>query len=62
MGDRKARYIVEEGKRTAVVLPLREYKELLEDLHDLAIVGERREESTVSFEELKGKLRTDELP
>ena len=62
MEDRKARYIVnEEGKRTAVVLPLKEYEELLEDLHDLAIVAERREESTVSFEELKGKLRTDEL-
>jgi len=56
------RYIVDEkGKRTAVVLPLKEYEELLEDLHDLAIVAERRDEPTVSFEELKEKLKADGL-
>ena len=58
MSDRKERYIVDEkGKRTAVVLPLKEYEELLEDLHDLAIVAERRDEPTVSFGELKEKLK-----
>ena len=62
MSGRKERYIVDEkGKRTAVVLPLREYEELLEDLHDLAIVAERQDEPTVSFEELKEKLKTDGL-
>ena len=62
MRNRKARYIVDEkGKRTAVVLPLKEYEELLEDLHDLAMVAERRDEPTVSFEELKKKLRADGL-
>ena len=56
------RYIVDEkGKRTAVVLPLKEYEELLEDLHDLAIVAERRDEPTVAFEELKEKLKADGL-
>jgi len=62
MSDRKERYIVDEkGKRTAVVLPLKEYEELLEDLHDLAIVAERRDEPTVSFEEIKKKLKADGL-
>jgi PHD/YefM family antitoxin component YafN of YafNO toxin-antitoxin module len=54
------KYIVdEEGKRTAVVLPVEEYEELLEDLHDLAIIAERRDEPTISFEELKKRLEDD---
>ena len=53
-------YIVDEkGVRTSVILPLSEYQEILEDLHDLAIIAERREEPTVSFEELKQKLKDD---
>jgi len=50
-----------KGQRTAVVIPVNEYEELLDDLHDLAIIAERRDESTVSFEELKKRLKEDEL-
>jgi len=39
----------------------KEYEELLENLHDLAIVAERRDEPTVSFEEIKKKLKADGL-
>ena len=54
------RYIVDEkGERSAVVLPIDQYEELLEDIHDLAIIAERREERTMPFEELKEKLRKD---
>jgi PHD/YefM family antitoxin component YafN of YafNO toxin-antitoxin module len=53
-------YIVDEkGRKTAVILPIEEYEELLEDLHDLAIIAERRDEPTISFEELKKRLRKD---
>lgn len=39
------RFIVDEkGTRVSVVLPVDEYEELLEDLHDLAVVAERRHE------------------
>ena len=31
-----------KGKKTAVLLPIDEYEELLEDLHDLAAIAERR--------------------
>jgi len=56
------RYIVDEkGERTAVVMPIDHYEELLEDVHDLAVIAERREEPTISFEELKEKLRKDGL-
>jgi len=55
-------YIVDEkGDRTAVIMPIEEYEELMEDIHDLAVIAERREEPNVSFEELKKKLRDDGL-
>ena len=54
------KYIIDEsGQKTAVVIPLKEYEELLEDLHDLAIIAERRDEPTVSFDELKKRLKAD---
>ncbi|MBI4298932.1 MAG: hypothetical protein HY666_04140 [Chloroflexi bacterium] len=54
------RYIVNEsGRKTAVVLSLKDYKRLLEDLHDLAVVAERRGEPTVDFRDLKHRLRAD---
>ncbi|WP_456474557.1 hypothetical protein [Candidatus Pyrohabitans sp.] len=55
-------YIVDgKGQKTAVVLPIEEYEELLEDLHDLAIIAERRDEPTITFEELKRRLKEDGL-
>ena len=55
-------FIVDEsGEKTAVVLPLKDYEELLEDIHDLAIIAERREEPTISFDELEKRLKADGL-
>ena len=35
-------YVVDEkGDRTAVIVPIGDYEELIEDLHDLAIIAER---------------------
>jgi PHD/YefM family antitoxin component YafN of YafNO toxin-antitoxin module len=51
------RYIVDEkGQRVAVILPLEEYEQLQEDLHDLAVVAERRDEPVMGLEELKKRL------
>jgi hypothetical protein len=36
-----------EGHKKAVIIPIEEYQELLEDLADLAVVAERREEPSV---------------
>ena len=50
----KEKFIIDKsGKKTAIILPLKDYKELLEDIHDLAVIAERKEESTISFDELK---------
>jgi hypothetical protein len=55
-----ARYITsEDGSRTDVVLAVADYEELMEDLHDLAVIAERREEPSVSLEEVKKKLKED---
>ncbi len=58
--DIHPQYIINDtGQKTAVILPINEYMELLEDLHDLAIVVERREEPTVSHEALLAELKRD---
>jgi hypothetical protein len=55
-----AQYVVDkDGKKTAVVIPIRQYVRLLEDLHDLAAVAERRTEPVISLTELKQRLQAD---
>jgi len=62
MATAKSRYIVDEkGRRVSVVLPVDEYDELIEDLHDLAVVAERRREPAVGLAELKKRLKADGL-
>ena len=62
MGKTEAQYIVDEkGERSAVVVPIEEYDELLEDLHDLAVIADRRDEPTITHEELKRPLKADGL-
>ncbi len=57
-----AQFIVDEsGNKTAVILPLEDYEELLEDIHDLTVIAERKNEPTISLEELKKRLKADGL-
>ena len=47
MARAKKQFIVDEkGRKTAIILPIKEYEELLEDLEDLATIAERRNEPT----------------
>ncbi len=56
----KEQYIVsKEGKKIAVIIPIEEFEELLEDLHDLAIISEREDEPAISLEDLREKLIED---
>jgi len=48
-----------EGRKTAVILPIQEYDELLEDLADLAAVAERRDEPTVPHDRVIAELKRD---
>lgn len=57
MQTAQASYITNpRGRKTAVVLPIREYQRLLEDLHDLGVVAERHEEYPISLAEMKKRL------
>jgi hypothetical protein len=49
----------DRGERTAVVLPLPEYEKLLEDLADLAVIAERRDEPTIPHEQFVSDLKRD---
>ncbi len=51
-------YVVDaEGRRKAVILSVERYEQMTEDLHDLAIVAERREEECISMDEMKRRLK-----
>lgn len=50
-------YVTDEaGKATAVIIPLAEYEELLEDLEDLATIAERRDEPTIPHRDIVAEL------
>jgi hypothetical protein len=51
----------EQGERVAVVIPVSDFEGLLEDIEDLAAAAERRDEETISLEELKNRLKADGL-
>ena len=58
----ETQFIVDEsGVKKAIILPMEDYEELLEDIHDLAIIAERKDEPTKSFEDLKKRLKADGL-
>ncbi|MBI4483147.1 MAG: type II toxin-antitoxin system Phd/YefM family antitoxin [Acidobacteria bacterium] len=46
-----------KGKKTAVILPVKRFQKLMEDMHDLAIVAERRNEKPISLDEIKKRLK-----
>ncbi len=58
----QAQYVIDEkGKKTGVILSLKQYEKLLEDLHDLAVVAERKNEKPITLVELKRRLKRDGL-
>ncbi|QWR77753.1 hypothetical protein [Candidatus Magnetomonas plexicatena] len=53
-------FIVDEaGIKKAIILPMEDYEELLENIHDLAIIAEHKDEPSFSFENLKKRLKAD---
>ena len=60
MGVADEQFVVDaKGRKKAVILPFKRYEQLMEDLHDLAVVAERRDEEEISMEEMKKRLRAD---
>ena len=51
----------EKGRKTAVVLPIEDYEKLREDIDDLAVIAERRDEETIPHAEFKKSLKRNGL-
>jgi hypothetical protein len=63
MADPAFEYVTDaRGRRTRVILPVRHYEKLLEDLHDLAVVAERRDERTIGLDDLMQRLQEPARP
>ena len=53
-------YIIDsKGNKKGVILSMERYEQMTEDLHDLAVVAERRNEQTINLEEIKQRLKRD---
>ena len=60
MATQSEQFIVDgKGKRIGVLLSFRRYQKLIEDLHDLAVVAERRREKPVALEQIRRRLKED---
>ena len=58
----QAQYVIDDkGRKTGVLLSLRQYQKLMEDLHDLAVIAERKSEKPIPLGELKRRLKKDGL-
>jgi PHD/YefM family antitoxin component YafN of YafNO toxin-antitoxin module len=55
-------YIVDEnGKKRSVILSIKEFEEMIEDLDDLACIAKRKDEKTTSHQEFLKELKKDGL-
>ena len=48
-------------QKTRVLLSVKQYEKLLEDLHDLAVIAARRDEEPITLEDMKRRLQHDGL-
>jgi hypothetical protein len=56
--DLNVQYVTDQaGAKRADILSIEDFQELLENLEDLAVIAERREEVTISHAELLAELR-----
>lgn len=56
----KEKFLTDEnGKKEAVVLDVRTYEELIEDLEDLVVIADRKSEEAVPLDAVKRKLKKD---
>jgi len=53
-------YLTDEaGMKTAVVLSIADYEKLLEDLDDLSVLADRRNEPSIPHDQFRAELKRD---
>jgi hypothetical protein len=58
----QVQYVTNETGRTeAVILPIKEFEELLDDIEDLDVLAEKCDEPTITHDELVAKLKRNGL-
>ncbi len=58
--SKNVQYVTDaNGERTAVILPLDEYEELLEDLHVIRVAQETKDEPRIPWEQVKAELESE---
>jgi prevent-host-death family protein len=58
----QATYVVDRhGRKKAVIIGMKEYERLMEDIADLAAIASRRDEKAIPWEEVKKRLKRDGL-
>ena len=58
----KFQYVTNQaGEKTAVLIPLADFEQIMEDLEDLAVLAERRDEKTISHADLTAELKRNGL-
>jgi hypothetical protein len=45
------------GRKQKVVMSYHRYCQLMEDLHDLAVIADRRDDASIPLTEMEGQLR-----
>ena len=54
LNELQVQYITNDaGKRSAVVISIEQFNQLIEDISDLAVIAERREEPAISHSQLR---------
>jgi len=51
----------DDGKKQMVLLNYSVYQELIQDLNDLALFAERRDEESLSLDELKQQIEDEKI-
>ena len=58
--QKREEYVVDtKGRRRKVLLDIKQYHELLEDLEDFRILIERKDEDTSPLEEVEARLKAN---
>ena len=51
----------DSGEKMSVILSIKEFENILEDIEDLAIVAERKDEETTSHQDFIQELKQDAI-
>ncbi len=59
---KKEQFVTDDkGKKKAVIIDIKLYREMLEDLEDLRLLAERKDETTSSLQEVEERLKASGL-